>query len=218
MRRGATLLGVAAALWTAGARAQEPSAGDARETSHVLTLGARFGPQSVYLEGAGSPSDLRGYVAGLEASLALSRHLAVAGTVEGSEYDARSDRLAPGPTATSLAAFAELRIDTHPEGPWTVRVDLGAGTRWLVLPLASGPTDTYGGVEALRMRLGPAYRWSDGLELGVALGAGFGWFTARPGARECAVTGACQDSLLETDTATPVHFVGDLTVVLRAAL
>jgi hypothetical protein len=180
----------------------------------ALSLGARIGPQSIYLEGDGAPSDLRGYMAGVDATVHLSRHLGLAAVAEASLYDRRSDRLEPGPTATSYAAFAELRIDTNPEGPWSFRIDLGPGYRWLTLPLASGPTDEYSGIEPLRIRLGPAYRQGD-LEFAVAFGLGFGWFTARPGAHSCAVTATCQDSLLDSDTASPVHFVGDLSVAIR---
>jgi hypothetical protein len=179
-----------------------------------IALGARAGPQSIFLEGDGSPSDLRGYVAGIDVTMPLSHHLGLAGVVEASLYDRRSDRLEPGAAATSYGAFAELRVDTHPEGPWSCRIDLGTGYRWLLLPLASGPTDAYGGIEPLRLRLGPAYRTGP-LEVSVALGAGFGWFIARPGAHSCAVTATCQDSLLDSDTASPVHFVGDLSVAVR---
>jgi hypothetical protein len=49
----------------------------------------------------------------------------------------------------------------------------------------------------------------------VALGLGFGLFLSRPGDRSCAVTGTCQDSLIDSDTASPVHFVGDLTVAVQ---
>jgi len=180
----------------------------------LLTLGARIGPQSIYLEGDGAPSDLRGYVAGVDAAVRLSRNLSLAVVFEGSLYDRRSDRLEPGPPATSAAVFAELHVDTNPDGPWSVRIDLGPGYRWLELPLASGPTDEYSGIEPLRLRIGPAYYYGD-LEVSVAFGLGFGWFTARPGAHSCAVTGTCQDSLLDSDTASPVHFVGDLSVAIR---
>jgi hypothetical protein len=69
----------------------------------LLTLGARIGPQSIYLEGDGAPSDLRGYVAGVDAAVRLSRNLSIAGVFEGSLYDRRSDRLEPGPAAMSAA-------------------------------------------------------------------------------------------------------------------
>jgi hypothetical protein len=179
-----------------------------------ITVGARIGPQSIFLEGDGSPSDLRGYVAGLDVTVPLSRYLGLAGVLEGSIYDRRSDRLEPGAAATSWAPFAELRVDTNPDGPWSCRIDLGTGYRWLLLPLVSGSTDSYGGVEPLRLRVGPAYR-SGRVEVALVLGAGFGWFVARPGARSCAVTGTCQDSLLDSDTASPVHFVGDLSAAVR---
>jgi hypothetical protein len=184
------------------------------EALHPLSLGARVGPQSIFLEGDGAQSDLRGYVAGLDGTLRLSRHLSIAGSIEGSLFDGRSDRLEPGPTATSLGLFTELRIDTNPDGPWSARIDVGPGYRWLWLPLASGPTDAYGGLEPLRLRVGPAYRVGD-LQVSVALGVGFGLFLARPGDRNCAVTGTCEDSLLDSDTASPVHFVADLTVAVR---
>lgn len=178
-----------------------------------LSLGARVGPQWIFLEGDGSPSDLRGAFAGVDATLRLSRYLSLAGVVEWSTYDGRSDRLEPGPPATSLGTFAELRVDTNPEGPWSVRIDIGPGYRWLWLPLATGSTDAYGGLEPLRLRVGPAYR-TGAVQVSVALGFGFGLFTARPGDRDCAVTASCQDSLLDSDTSSPVHFVGDLSVAL----
>jgi len=179
-----------------------------------LAFGARAGPQSIYLEGDGAPSDLRGYMAGIDATLRLSHYLGVSGAFEASIFDRRSDRLQPGAAATSYGAFAGLLVDTHPEGPWSARIDLGTGYRWLLLPLASGGTDPYGGWEPLRLRVGPAYH-PGGLEASVSLGVGFGWFSARPGSRSCAVTGSCQDSLLDSDTASPVHFVGDLSVAIR---
>jgi hypothetical protein len=208
----AALLAACAASGPRVAAAAEAS-GPAERREPLLSLGARIGPQSIYLEGDGSPSDLRGYVLGAQLTLRLSRHLGIAGAVEGSVYDRRSDRLEPGPAATSVAAFAQLHVDTNPEGPWAFVIDLGPGFRWLQLPLASGPTDQYGGLEPLRLRMGPALH-HESLELSVALGVGFGWFVARPGARDCAVTGTCQDSLLDSDTASPVHFVGDLSIAL----
>jgi hypothetical protein len=179
-----------------------------------FSLGARAGPQSIFLEGDGAQSDLRGYVAGVDAALRLSRYLSIAGAVEGSLFDGRSDRVEPGPAATSLGAFSELCIDTNPDGPWSARIDVGPGYRWLWLPMASGPTEVYGGLEPLRLRAGPAYRVGD-VQVTVALGVGFGLFLSRPGDRNCAVSGTCQDSLIDSDTASPVHFVGDLTVAVR---
>ena len=46
-------------------------------------------------------------------------------------------------------------------------------------------------------------------------GIGFGLFFSRPGDRNCAVSGTCQDSLIDSDTASPVHFVGDFTVAVQ---
>ena len=186
---------------------------DGTEARGALSLAARAGPQSIFLEGDGAQSDLRGYVAGAGAALRVSRYLSLAGAVEGSLFDGRSDRLQPGATATSVGVFAELRVDSNPDGPWSARIDVGPGYRWLWLPLAVGPTDAYAGLEPLRLRAGPAYRLGD-VQLTVAVGAGFGLFLSRPGDRSCAVTGTCTDSLLDSDTASPVHFVGDLTIAV----
>jgi len=179
-----------------------------------VVVGARAGVQSIYLEGDGAPSDLRGVVAGVDAALRLGEHVGVGGALEASLYDRRSDRLEPGPAATSYAAFAELRLDTHPAGPWSARIDLGTGYRWLFLPLGSGTTDGYGGFEPLRLHLGPSYRVG-AVDVAVLGGVGFGWFTARPGARSCAVTAVCQDSLLDSDTSSSVHFMADLALAVR---
>lgn len=189
----------------------------ADDHASIFGVGARVGSQSLYLEGDSATADLRGLFVGVDASLRVTSHVTVAAVVEATRFDARSDRLEPGDVASSLATFAELRIDTNPEGDWTARIDLGTGVRWLRLPLASAPSDTYWALEPLRLRIGPAHRFA-GLEVSVAAGLGFGWFVARPGDRSCAVTSACADSILESDTASGVHFVGDLSATLRGAL
>ncbi len=145
------------------------------------------------------------------ASLATCRSLAPS---KGHSSTGAATDFEPGPAATSLGVFTELRIDTNPDGPWSVRIDVGPGYRWLWLPMASGPTEVYGGLEPLRLRAGPAYRVGD-VQVTVALGVGFGLFFSRPGDRNCAVSGTCQDSLIDSDTASPVHFVGDLTVAVQ---
>jgi len=202
------LLASSCAAFAADATAQEPA------DRAVLELGARVGPQWVYLEGDFGESDLRGYFAGVDGTLRVTRRLGIGGVVEASVYDGRSDRLEPGPSATSYAAFAELRVETNPEGPFSFRIDMGPGTRWLILPMTTGPAETYGALEPLRLRVGPAYR-AGALELSVAIGLGFGWFMARPADRSCAVTGSCEDSLVDSDTASSVHFVNDLSVSVR---
>ncbi|MFI5297075.1 MAG: hypothetical protein ACHREM_03175 [Polyangiales bacterium] len=189
----------------------------ADDRAPVVFVGARVGAQSLFLEGDSATADLRGLFIGVDASLRVTSHVSVAAVVEATRFDARSDRLEPGGAASSLATFAELRIDTNPEGDWTARIDLGTGVRWLRLPLASAPSDTYWALEPLRLRIGPAHRFA-GFEASVAAGLGFGWFVARPGDRSCAVTGACADSILESDTASGVHFVGDLSATLRGSL
>lgn len=185
----------------------------AASPERALAVGARVGPQALYLEGDGAPSDLRGTMAGLDLTLHLSSHLGLSVAAEGTVLDHRSDRLQPGPAGTSLGAFVGLAVDTNREGPWSARIDLATGARWLALPLSSGGADTYGGFEPLRLRVGPAYR-AGGLEVSLALGVGFGWFWGRGGA-DCAVTGSCADSLIGSDTAGSVHFVGDLTLAIR---
>jgi hypothetical protein len=199
---------------TAVLLASHPARADDAASRGPPSFGARIGTQSIYLEGDDAPSDLRGYFAGLDAGARLSRHFRLTGVFEASIYDRRSDRLEPGSPATSYAGFLDLGIDTNPEGPWSASIDLATGCRWLRVPLSSGPSDAYGGVEPLRLRLGPALR-VDPILVSVTGGIGFGWFTARPGARSCAVTGTCQDSLLDSETASALHFVGDVSVAVR---
>ena len=206
-------MGLALATCAHRARAMD-EAGPSTPALPRFTLGARVGPQWIFLEGDGAQSDLRGYVGGLDAAWRLSHHLSLAESIEGSLFDGRSDRLEPGPTASSLALVTQLRIDTNPEGPWSARIDLGPGYRWLWVPSTSGPTELYGALEPLRLRVGPAYRAGE-VQVSVALGVGFGLFLSRPGDRNCAISGTCADSLLDSDTASPVHFVGDLTVAVQ---
>jgi hypothetical protein len=179
---------------------------------------ARASPSEGAAATDGAPSDLRGMVAGVDAAFRLTHYLSLAPSYELSLYDARSDRVQQGPTATSHAAFLEARLDTNPDGPLSVRIDLGPGYRWLALPLASGTTDRYSGVEPLRMHVGPSYRVAGSVELAVLGGFGFGWFVARPGAQACAVTAACPDSAFDSTTQSSAHFVLDLSLAIRGLL
>jgi hypothetical protein len=180
-----------------------------------VAFGARAGLQRFFFEGDGSPSDLRGYVLGLDATVRLGPHISLAPVVELSILPTRGDRLEPGPDATSLATFFEARLDTNPAGPWSFRIEAGPGYRWLWLPYASSTTDRFSGLEPLRVRLGPSLRLGEQGEIALIAGAGFGWFWDHSGGRSCAVTATCGDSFYDSDTQTAVHFVGDVSIVVR---
>jgi hypothetical protein len=191
--------------------AAAPAAAHEREWS----IGGRAGSQWLFLEGDASQSDLRGFVFGLDGTYAVTPRIALAMTAEASIYTQRSDRLPFGPNAESVAGFFELRMDTHPEGPFSVRIDLGTGYRWLWLPLASGPTDRFAAWEPLRLRVGPAWRPSSGLQIAVVAGFGFGWFTSRDRDGACAVIGSCADSLYDSDTQTSAYLASELSLQVR---
>ncbi len=200
-------------LFASGAaRAEAPAA------STPIVLGARIGRQSLYLEGDGAPADLTGFVFAGDVALRVGRHLSLAAVVETSAYGQRSDRVQPGPTATSYATFLEARADTNPEGPLSLRLDVGTGCRWLVVPLDRGARDHFWGLEPLHLRLGPTYRVTHAVDVAALGGFGFGWFSAHPGAGSCAVTGTCKDSLYDSDVQSAVHFVVDVSLALRGAL
>src|SRR5262249_55233767 len=63
-----------------------------------FAIGARAGLQRIFFEGDGAPSDLRGFVFGVDPSLRLGHHFALAAAFELSLFTERSDRIAPGPT------------------------------------------------------------------------------------------------------------------------
>ncbi|HEY8076004.1 MAG TPA: hypothetical protein VIF62_17880 [Labilithrix sp.] len=175
-------------------------------------IGARAGLQWIYLEGDGSPSDLRGYVFGADLHARVTKNLALATGLDASLYDRRSDRLPYGRVASSFAPFVGLRLDTNPEGPWSARIELATAARWITLPL-DGESEHLFGIEPLRLRVGPAVRIARSFDLALLLGAGFGWFTSHSGASACAATASCADSRLDSDTSSPVHFVTDFTLV-----
>ncbi len=178
-----------------------------------IGVGARTGLQWIYLEGDGSPSDLRGYVFGADLHARLTKNLAVATGLELSLYDRRSDRLPYGRVASSWTPFVGARLDTNPGGELSARIELATAARWLALPLDIGATDRFFGVEPLRLRVGPALRVAKSFDLAVLLGFGFGWFTGRDGVHACAANATCADSRLDSDTSSSVHFVTDLAVV-----
>jgi hypothetical protein len=185
---------------------------DAR-AEEVVALGARVGAQSIFLEGDDAPSDLRGWVFGADVQGHVAHHLALVAGLDLSLFNRRSDRLPYGRTSSSYAPFVGVRIDTNPGGQLGVHIELATAIRWLTLPLDSGSTDHYFGVEPLRLRVGPALRVEHRVDLALLVGAAFGWFTARPGEHACAATASCPDSLLDSTTMSSVHFVGDLAIV-----
>jgi putative component of toxin-antitoxin plasmid stabilization module len=196
-----------AALATRDARADE--------SPPRFALGARAGMQSLFLEGDGSPSDLRGMFVGMDGSVRVTRHLALAAVVEASEYAGRGDRLPAGPIATSWGAFLEARADTNPGGPLSVRIDVGPGYRWLTLPVAAAPADHFSGFEPLRVHVGPSWRVAGQTEIALLGGAGFGWFATQSFGRACSVTATCADSLFGSDTVSSAHFVLDVSLAIR---
>lgn len=207
-----------ALLFASGvARAEAPPAGTPLTP---VVLGARIGVQSLYLEGDGTPADLRGFAFAGDAALRVGRHLSFAAVFEASLYGQRSDRVERGPTATSYATFLEARADTNPEGPLSLRIDLGTGCRWLAVPLDRGGRDHYWGFEPLHLRLGPSYRVTRAIDVAALGGLGFGWFSAHPGpgSGSCAVTGTCKDSLYNSDVQSAAHFVVDVSLALRGAI
>jgi hypothetical protein len=179
-----------------------------------LDASARAGTEQVYLEGDGSPSDLRGFVFAFEPGVRLSRRFALGTSLELSLYPRRSDRLDFGALATSGSAFVEARAETHPGEPFSAAFALGSGYRRLWLPLAAGGTDAFWAIEALRLRAGPSFQTGGRLRIEVTVGGAMGWFFAAHGAQECAVTGACPDSLYSSATPS-VHFTLDLSIAVR---
>jgi hypothetical protein len=194
-----------------------PAPARADEDARSVAIGARTGVQSIYLEGDGSPSDLRGFVFGADGQIRVARRLTIGLAVEGSLYDRRSDRLPHGRVASSVAPFLEVHADTNPEGPLSARIDLGTGARWLTLPVDDTAAGRYAGIEALRLRIGPGVRLAHGYDLALQVGFAFGWFAMQDsgGRAACAVTATCKDSLLDSDTQSSVHFTTDLTLALR---
>jgi hypothetical protein len=203
---------IAAAAIAASAASASASPSD---DPPALTFGARLAAQAVFLEGDGPPSDLRGYMLGVDASYRIAPRAAIAAVVEGATYLQRSDRLPPGGTADTLAVFAELQLDTAPRERWSARIELATGYRWLSLPLASGPTDRFGAWEALRLRVGPAWHASPRLQVAVLAGFGFGFLVARDRAGACSVNATCADSLYDSATQSSAHFTADLALVVR---
>ena len=201
---------------TCAAGAAEPP--PAETSSRRLAFGLRAGSQALYLEGDGSPADLSGYVFGGDAALRLSPRLSIAALFDVSIYGQRSDRVEPGALATSYAPSVELRANTNPEGPFSFRIDLGAGCRWLAVPMDHRVTDRFWGVEPLHLRVGPSYRASERIEVVALGGLGFGWFATHSGSDSCAVNGTCRDSLYDSDVQTSVHFVLDLSLGIRGSI
>ncbi|HEX4620293.1 MAG TPA: hypothetical protein VH208_01890 [Myxococcaceae bacterium] len=178
-------------------------------------LGGRVGMEQIYLGGDGSPSDLRGFVFALQPAARVSRHFALGLSLEASLYPRRSDRVDSGPLASSAAAFLEAGAQTHPGEPCSASLALSAGYRRLWLPLDAGGTDAFWAIEAFRLQGGPSFRAGDRVRIEILLGGGFGWFFAARGARECAITAACPDSLYGSTTQSSVHFTLDLSVAVR---
>jgi hypothetical protein len=176
---------------------------------------ARAGSEQIYLEGDGSPSDLRGFVFAVEPAVRLGSRYTLGLSLEASLYPWRSDRLDAGPLAGGGAAFLEAGAETHPGKPFSVSIRLGAGYRRLWVPLATGGTDAFWAVEAARLRAGPSFQISDRLRIEVLLAGALGWFFAAHGAQECAVTGSCADSLYDSTTQSSAHFTFDLSVAVR---
>ena len=183
-----------------------------------VSIGARLAPQWLFLEGDGTPADLTGDMLGVDVAVPITRRASIAVAAEGALYAQRSDRVPPGGDAHDLAAFAELQLDTRPGESVAARIALGAGVRWLSLPLAGGPTDRFFAWEPLRLRVGPVWRPSPRTEIGVMGGFGFGFIATRGRDGTCVVTGSCADSLYDSDTQSTAHFVVDLSLVARAWL
>ena len=180
-----------------------------------ITLGARVGPQYVFLEGDGPPADLTGWALGLDAAYALTPRLALGAAVDAAVYPGRSDRLPTGDSAHGLATYAELHADTDPTARWSATIDLGTGFRWLSIPLTSGPTDHVRAWEPVRVRAGPTWRGQSGARLSLMVGAGFGFVVSRAREGACSVTGTCADSLYDSDTQSSAEVVVDVTLVVR---
>jgi hypothetical protein len=199
---GVFLVGWSSAAWASAADAP-------------FEMSVRAGSEQVYLEGDGSPSDLRGFVFALKPAVRLSHRFTLGVSLEASLYPRRSDRLDSGPIAGSGAVFLEAGAQTHPGERYSGSFALGSGYRRLWLPLAAGGTDAFWAIEALRLHAGPSFQGSGRLRVEVLLGAAFGWFFAAPGARECAMTASCADSLYGSTTQSSVHFTLDFSIVAR---
>jgi hypothetical protein len=182
---------------------------------HPWTLGAETKRQLVFLEGDASPSDLRGWTLDLDVGYWFSGKYGAALVFEGSLYNARSDRLPPGSSATSFGLFLEGRANTNPEGPFSFRVELGGGIGRLALPSAGGSVDRFIELQPLRLHIGPSYTVAPGVDLVLLAGAALGWFKDHGGGNNCAVTATCTDSMLTSDTESHAHFVADLAIGLR---
>ncbi len=182
---------------------------------HPWTLGAETKRQLVFLEGDASQSDLRGWTLDLDVGYWFSGKYGVALVFEGSIYNARSDRLPAGSAATSFGLFLEGRANTNPDGPWSCRIELGGGIGKLSVPSAEGAVDRFLELQPLRLHVGPAYTVAPGVDLVLLAGVGLGWFIDHGGGDDCAVTATCTDSMLDSDTGSHAHFVGDLAIGLR---
>ncbi len=180
-----------------------------------LSFDGRIASEWVFLEGDGPPADLSGYCFALGAAYALGPRVSLGAALEAAIYTERSDRLPDGGSAHSLAPFVELHIDTNPTGPLSARIDLATGFRWLRLPLASGPTDSFRMWEPIVVRAGPAWRTSRGTQIAVLFGFGVGWKVSSGRDGACAVTGSCADSLFDSDTQSSAHFTADFALAVR---
>jgi hypothetical protein len=187
----------------------------AQARADPLTLGARVGPQWMFLEGDGPPADLTGWTFGVDVAYPLSRRLALGAAADVATYPERSDRLPPGSGAHGLATYLELHADTDPSATWSATVDLGTGFRWLSIPLDAGPTDHVRAWEPVRVRAGPTWRGHGSTRVALVVGAGVGFVVSRAREGACSVTGTCADSLYDSDTQSSAEVVLDLTLVVR---
>ncbi|MGZ3422971.1 MAG: hypothetical protein ACXVEE_34235 [Polyangiales bacterium] len=185
----------------------------------VPYLGARVGDRSFFFDDL-SPTGLSGTM--LEADLGVRLHgrYHLYGFLERGLYDERSDRIAPGPFATSTAAGLGFAGSVAPDSRWDFVFDLAIGYRWLRVPFDSGDprrpfgVDRFSGVEPLRVRLGPSLRPEPRLMLDLLFGAALGRFhgSGSTHVETCSITASCKDSFLEdSDTQSATYFTLDAT-------
>jgi hypothetical protein len=193
----------------------------AEERGAHLFVGTRLGAHSFYFDSGNA--GLSGHA--IEGDLGVrlgSRYLVYAFLQQGA-YDVRSDRIAPGPFATSFAFGIGAQASVNPEGPWDFVIDLSAGRRSLRVPYdtAAGRTqhgvDVYGGWEPLRVAFGPTVLLDPHVRVDLMAGAAIGRFAATGRPETCAIVAACSDSfMVDSDTQSATYYALELSIALHS--
>ncbi len=200
----------AAALLASSARAQVRPYVGARASTAVFRFDGDDG------------SSLTGAGVAIDGGVRVAPAYRLYATWDHGVYDARSDRLAPGPLAKTDGLGVGLRIDGAIDDAIGLAIDLGVGVRRLVVPYTradgSCGEDTFHGFEPLRLRVGPSIALGDGLRLDVLFGGAIGAFRGPRGHGEtCTIVASCQDSLLDSaaDGQTNAYLLLDASLSLH---